>query len=90
MQFNAKINQDDIAVAEVSRLSEVNKIVVFLVVCFFLLPHLSPFLSVCKAKSLSINGVISGKTFFVKCSPFRCSYVVTQNWLVLTEVLRIA
>lgn len=50
VQFNAKINQDDIAVAEVSRLSEVNKIVVFLVVWFFLLPHLFPFLSVCKVK----------------------------------------
>lgn len=48
MQFNAKINQDNIAVDEVSRLSEVNKIVVFLIVWFFLLPHLS--LSVCKVK----------------------------------------
>lgn len=48
VEFNAKINQDNIAVAEVSRLSEVNKILVFLILGFFLLPH--PSLSVWKVK----------------------------------------
>lgn len=49
VEFNAKINQDNIAVAELPRLSEANKIVVFLTAWFFLLPpHLS--LSVCKVK----------------------------------------